>query len=521
MPIQKLGRYEIIQELGRGGMAAVYLAHDPRFRRDVAIKVLPVQFTHDATFRARFEREAQTIARIEHPAIVPVYDFGEENGQPYLVMRYMPGGSLADRLRRGPLSLAETVQIVTRIAAALDRAHSQGVIHRDLKPGNILFDQHGDAFLADFGIAKLAEATATLTGTGLIGTPAYMSPEQVKGHPLDGRSDVYSLAIIIFEMLTGSQPYKAETPMGQAFKHVMEPVPQVRERNPNLPPAVNDTLSRGLAKEKAERFGTASEMSRALDTAVTPPPYPTQPTAAAKARPKPSHPQIQKTVLESDVLHLRPSTPAIHSSAKQTPPQTAKKNKLPTWIWVILIIIIFSCVAGMAWLFIQNNGSIPFLMSATETPSPTITPTPIPTHTPTQTPTLTPLPTSTATPTPTFTPTSTPTASRTSTPIPSPTKTATPIPTRTATPIPTRAPTSNLITVNLVNLHCEPIDYYVDGQLAATVGAESSTTFVTTLGQHTTNACRVGEPDACGGERTHSWQNGSTQNVSRGSWCDG
>jgi len=246
-------------------MATVFQAHDPSFKRDVAIKVLPREFLHDPTFRSRFEREAQTIAALEHPAIVPVYDFGEEEGQPYLVMRYMPGGSLADRLKEGPLQPAETARILQRIGAALDRAHSQGVIHRDLKPGNILFDQYSDPHLADFGIVKLTQQTSTFTGTGVIGTPAYMSPEQAKGEAnIDGRSDIYALGAILFEMLTGIQPYNADTPMGLAVKHIVEPVPRILKVRPDLPPGCETIIARAMAKEREDRYARASELAETL-----------------------------------------------------------------------------------------------------------------------------------------------------------------------------------------------------------------------------------------------------------------
>lgn len=202
--MNSIGRYQIKHELRRGGMATVYRAYDPRFGRDVAIKVLPPEFLHDPDFRARFEREAHIIAALEHPGIVPVYDFGEEAGLPYLVMRYMVGGSLADRLARVPLAPLETARILAAIAPALDMAHARGVIHRDLKPGNILLDEHDNPYIADFGIAKLVEGSAAFTSSGIMGTPTYMSPEQAQGNvALDGRSDVYALGAMLYELLAG------------------------------------------------------------------------------------------------------------------------------------------------------------------------------------------------------------------------------------------------------------------------------------------------------------------------------
>jgi serine/threonine protein kinase len=239
-----IGRYEVIKELGQGGMAVVYLAQDPLMKRQVAIKVLPRQFTFDPNFRARFQREAEVIAGLEHPAIVPVYDFGEIEDQPYIVMRYMPGGSLADRMEKGPLSLKEIAAVFERLAAALDAAHKTGLVHRDLKPANVLFDQWGEAYLSDFGIVKIAESRSMGTGTGIIGTPAYMSPEQAAGKgTVDGRSDLYSLGIILYELLTGQQPFVADTPMGQAVAHIVEPVPNILTTAPKLPKAVDSKRS--------------------------------------------------------------------------------------------------------------------------------------------------------------------------------------------------------------------------------------------------------------------------------------
>ena len=236
----KFGRYEILTEIARGGMATVYHAHDPRFERDVAIKVLPQALLHDPQFRTRFEREAKVIARLEHPAIVPVYDFGEEDGQPYIIMRFMSGGDLSEMIARGPMSLDETAKIISRLAPALDAAHALDIIHRDIKPGNVLFDRYSNAYLSDFGIARIIseDQAATITGGAIIGTPAYMSPEQVQGmKTISGRTDIYALGILIYQMLTGERPYQADSTAQLMMMHILEPVPKIFSKNdPILPP---------------------------------------------------------------------------------------------------------------------------------------------------------------------------------------------------------------------------------------------------------------------------------------------
>lgn len=264
--VEKIGRYEIKEEIGRGGMATVYRAYDPVFERDVAIKVLPRAMLHDPQFRLRFEREAKTIAMLEHAAIVPVYDYGEDDGQPYFVMRYMTGGSLADRIKQSPLSLKEIIRILDHIGPALDEAHRRGIVHRDLKPGNILFDQHGVPYVSDFGIAKLTESQTTLTGSAIVGTPAYMCPEQAQGESVDGRADIYALGVILFEMLTGRQPYQGDTPMSVVVKHITEPPPHVLEVRPELPPSIDVVVQRAMAKDREERYATVAEMVKALKT---------------------------------------------------------------------------------------------------------------------------------------------------------------------------------------------------------------------------------------------------------------
>ena len=192
MDIEKIGRYQIKAPLGEGGMAIVYRAYDPAVKRDVAVKVMPDDFSADSVLRQRFQVEAETVATLEHEAIVPIYDFGESDGRMYLVMRLMNGGTLEDKLEEGPLRLAAAVEAVQRLSSALEAAHAKGIIHRDLKPANILFDEGGKAFLTDFGIVKLLEVKSSLTGSGgFIGTPAYMSPEQITlATDLDHRHDI-------------------------------------------------------------------------------------------------------------------------------------------------------------------------------------------------------------------------------------------------------------------------------------------------------------------------------------------
>ena len=267
MPIpSKIGRYEVKSELGRGGMATVYRAYDPSFDREVAIKVLPREMLHDPQFRGRFDRELKIVAGLEHPSIVPVYDVGEEDGQPYFVMRYMTGGSLSDQIALGKISVQDTARIVERIAMGLHYAHKKGIVHRDLKPDNILFDNNGDPFISDFGIAKLTESSSgSLTGSGVIGTPAYMSPEQAKGEPIDGRSDIYGLGVIIYQMLSGQQPYNADTPMGVVVKHITDPVPEILNMIPSLPIEVDGIIKMCMAKDKTRRYANAVELAKAMN----------------------------------------------------------------------------------------------------------------------------------------------------------------------------------------------------------------------------------------------------------------
>jgi serine/threonine-protein kinase len=266
MTVHIIGRYKIIRELRRGGMATVYRAYDPHFEREVAIKVLPRELLFDPQFRARFETEAKTLASLEHSAIVPVYDYGEQDGLPYLVMRYMPAGSLEDRLKQGTIPLVEAARILGRLAPALDEAHARGLVHRDLKPANILFDQRNEPFITDFGVVKISGTRLTDTSNRSIGTPAYMSPEQARGEAdIDGRSDIFALGAVLYEMLTGKIPYDADTAAGQLVRRITDPVPNILDLRPDLPGGVQEIIARSLAKRRYVRFPTASDMAQALD----------------------------------------------------------------------------------------------------------------------------------------------------------------------------------------------------------------------------------------------------------------
>jgi len=419
MPPSTISRYEIRAELGRGGMASVYRAFDPRFEREVAVKLLPADLQLDEGLRARFEREAKTIAMIEHPAIVPVYDYGEDHGQLYLVMRLMTGGSLADRLRRrGALQDSEVLRIVEQVAGGLDAAHAKGIVHRDLKPGNILFDEYGNAMISDFGIVKLTQASVALTqASSLVGTPAYMSPEQVRGEAdIDRRSDLYSLGVIVFEMLSGQLPYAADTPYGVMMKHVAEPVPRLLDTKPHLAPDCQAVIERAMAKTREARFSTAGELAstltRALQREARPAPPPVQP-ALGPTLLTPSSPELREKIAAATpppsvqpAPSLTPPLPARESIV----PQPTPRRQRPAWLLPVIGLglagfgLVAVVVGVFAFSLLSNNGSPtasaptlaatqaqPTAVAAAATFTPSPPPAPTDTPAPTPTPTLPPL----------------------------------------------------------------------------------------------------------------------------------
>jgi serine/threonine-protein kinase len=267
---RQLGQYEILEEIGRGGMATVYRANQTSMGRIVAVKVLPQEFMHDTNFLQRFTREVQIIAQLQHIHILPVHDFGEQDRIPYIVMAYMAGGTLAQKIKQGPMPLDEVARYVEQIGQGLDHAHGQGIIHRDFKPSNVLLDGHGNAFLTDFGIAKVSGPTVQLTRTGMaVGTPAYMAPEMFDAErEVTSSVDIYALGITLYQMLSGTLPYKAETPLQYIHAHVNTPIPDVRALRSGLAVGVQEVIAGAMAKTPDQRYANAGAMARDLAAAA-------------------------------------------------------------------------------------------------------------------------------------------------------------------------------------------------------------------------------------------------------------
>jgi serine/threonine-protein kinase len=356
-------------------MATVYRAYDPMFEREVALKILNRESLNDQQVRERFERETKIIARLEHAAIVPVYDVGRDRDQLFYVMRYMTGGSLVERIQRGSLSLAEIAHILQRIGAALDYAHHKGIIHRDLKPGNILFDEEEHAYISDFGIAKFAQAQTKLTSSGIIGTPTHMSPEQARGEEVDGRSDIYSLGVILFEMLSGKTPFEATTPLGMAYKHASEPPPHIRDINPSLPAGVEPIMDKVLAKERNHRYSSGAELADAFIATLS------EPLPPDISLVTPIAPPIKTNVPGLMLLPVSPEPP---------PRRSFSGSRI---MGIILVLALVGLTAFAFWAYPRFVAPAPPTPGpATATPAPS-TPTVLPTDTATRPPTETVTPT--------------------------------------------------------------------------------------------------------------------------------
>jgi serine/threonine protein kinase len=385
--------YLIRSSLGEGGMARVYRAYHLRLRREDAVKIILPDIAHDATFKARFEQEAQLVATLNHPNIVLIYDFGEDRGLTYLAMQYVGGGTLRQSLQhQRPLEAALAIHYILQMARALHHAHQHGIVHRDVKPQNMLIstsDPH-QLLLSDFGIAKIFDrgpqevrtGDATLpatplhpltTSTGqIMGTAAYMAPEQVERQPVDARTDVYALGVVLYQMLTGNVPFQSTTTVGLMYQHVHTPPTPVRQVNPNIPEALANITERALAKKPAQRFPSAEAMAGALESArasltrptftvpnpQTSTPYPSQPSTHTSA----PTPPIYNTPSQSQ------APPSYHPPTGNAPPYSIpaprRKNWLPTVsaILVTLLLVAFTIVKWPA-----SSVSLPFT-AATPTP---------------------------------------------------------------------------------------------------------------------------------------------------------
>ena len=272
-----LGNYRVVERIGRGGMAAVYKAYQPALERHVAIKVIHQQLTaDDAQFLKRFQREARAVATLRHPNIVQVFDFGTQDDVSYMVMEYLEGHTLKAELnalagRGETMPLAEVARIFEAVADALDYAHRQGMVHRDIKPANVMLTTKGEVILTDFGIARIVGGTQYTATGAVVGTPAYLSPEQGQGERGDERSDIYALGVVLYEMVTGKVPFDADTPLAVIFKHISDPLPPPRQFNPGIPAALEQVILKAMAKSPDDRYQTVGGMMLAVSEALVAP----------------------------------------------------------------------------------------------------------------------------------------------------------------------------------------------------------------------------------------------------------
>jgi formylglycine-generating enzyme required for sulfatase activity len=395
---QSIGRYQIISRLGEGGMATVYKARDTRLDRDVALKLIRVDQFAPAMMGhilARFEREAKSLARLSHNSIVRVYDYGEHDGAPYLVLEFCGGGDLKQRLSGQPMDWREAIGLILPVARALRYSHQQGVIHRDVKPSNIMFNTSGEPMLSDFGIAKMLETddAATLTGTGVgIGTPGYMAPEQWTGET-SPQSDQYGLGVVLYELLTGRKPYESDTPAGILIKQTSEPLPLPSKFAPEIPPDVEVALLKSLNRETAERYADMAEFIKALEYLLQQTPVvETKPAAIAVLPPAAD---TYKT-LDVVVTEEKPSpvTPADWATTADPLPKRKPINWKPVIIGGAALVV----MAGIFWGVTQ----LPKGFTVTPEPSATPTRTTIEIQTKKPSETFSPTPTTTPTPSPTL-----------------------------------------------------------------------------------------------------------------------
>lgn len=351
------GRYQIIERIGGGGMALVYKAQDLLLNRFVAVKVLRQQFVNDEEFIRRFRREAQSAASLSHPNVVSIYDVGEEDETHYIVMEYVEGQNLNEIIKdRAPLQVDEAVRIASQICDALDHAHHNQIIHRDIKPHNILIGRNGRVKVTDFGIAR-AVTSATITQTGsVLGSVHYFSPEHAKGVTTGEKSDLYSLGIVLYQMLTGKLPFLGESPISVALKHLQEEFVEPRQVNSMIPQSVENIILRSMRKNPAERYQSAKEMLVDLETCLLPerrvePKLEFLQQDEDSTRVIPAIKDYQPPYLDS---RRTQSKPPGEEPAEQPAASSPKKSGKPVLMWAGIALLVILILGGMAWYFTKQ-----------------------------------------------------------------------------------------------------------------------------------------------------------------------
>jgi serine/threonine protein kinase len=370
---ETVGRYRIIEQLGQGGMATVFKAYHAELDRFVALKVLHPAFLEDSNFLARFQREARLVAKMDHPNIVPIYDYAEHEGRPYLVLKFIEGETLKARLGRGRIAPKEIQFIVESVGAALSYAHKQGILHRDMKPSNVLLANDGQVYLADFGLARIAQSgESTLTSDMILGTPQYISPEQALGRKdLDAGTDIYSFGVMLYELAVGKVPFSADTPFSIIHDHIYSPLPLPRAVNPAVPEDVERVLLKALSKERPDRYKdvrslvTAFEQAWQVDVSAVPPPEPAE--TVRLETDTPTLPPTLQAAPEAQVETVLPVATAVSESGKES----EKARKFP-WMWLAVSVVL---VLGCLFIFWVICATRPFRgISGREATAETVTP---------------------------------------------------------------------------------------------------------------------------------------------------
>lgn len=352
---ENVGPYRLVEKLGKGGMATVFKAYHPSLDRYVAIKALHPAFMEHPGFLDRFQREAKVVAKLEHPNIVPIYDFSEHEGRPYLVLKYVRGETLKARLEKSQLTYKESRHIFRVISAALAYAHKEGVLHRDVKPSNVLLDKAGGIYLADFGLARITETSqTTLSGQMMMGTPHYISPEQAKGiGSLDNGTDIYSLGVMTYELLVGEVPFQADTPFSVIHDHIYSPLPLPRDLNPDLNEEMQRALLKALAKKREDRFANISEMMaavlKAFDILIQEHPSAGEaPTLALDAEERRTA-SIERARVAEEAQ--------ITGEISPEPEAEKRKSRIPGWVaWLLIPALVLICLSSAV---LSNARAVP------------------------------------------------------------------------------------------------------------------------------------------------------------------